>query len=243
MTIELHRGDLPAGLELGPRGRGRHRDHGPQPGARPAVPGAAVSRRRHCHLVQLAPRADCHRAPTSRRLLDDRSVLKLFHFARFDIAVLRPISASTARRSIAPRSRPGWCAPTPTGTGSRICAANCWASSSPSSSRPRTGVPTTLTPDQLNYAASDVLYLHELKAQLDPMLAREGRTRAGRGLLRLPADPGRAGSGGLGPSRTFSRTDRARSTARDAPLLRKGLADRRFGGRRDFAGFAGRAAL
>ena len=55
-----------------------------------------------------------------------------------------------------------------------------------------------LTEAQVAYAASDVLHLHALKDKLDAMLAREGRTRAGRRLLPVPAGPGPAGPGGLG---------------------------------------------
>ena len=47
-----------------------------------------------------------------------------------------------------------------------------------------------LTEEQLRYAASDVLHLHALKARLDMMLAREGRTELAQACLFLPADPG-----------------------------------------------------
>ncbi len=59
----------------------------------------------------------------------------------------------------------------------------------------------TLSPAQIEYAASDVLHLHALKDKLDAMLAREGRTRGGPGLLRLPADPGAPRSPGLARDR------------------------------------------
>ena len=63
-----------------------------------------------------------------------------------------------------------------------------------------------LTDAQVAYAASDVLHLHALKDKLDVLLAREGRTASGRGLLRLPARPGPARSrrlGGGGHFRAF----------------------------------------
>ena len=56
----------------------------------------------------------------------------------------------------------------------------------------------TLTPEQLEYAASDVLYLHRLREVLSARLARENRTRRGRRLLPLPADAGQARPDGLG---------------------------------------------
>jgi arabinose-5-phosphate isomerase len=55
-----------------------------------------------------------------------------------------------------------------------------------------------LTQAQLDYAASDVLYLHRLRAALDAMLEREGRIALAKGMLRLSSAPGRAGCGGLG---------------------------------------------
>ena len=55
-----------------------------------------------------------------------------------------------------------------------------------------------LSEAQLAYAASDVLHLHALRERLDAMLAREGRTDLAQGLLRVPADPGKARSAGLG---------------------------------------------
>ena len=61
-----------------------------------------------------------------------------------------------------------------------------------------------LTQEQLRYAASDVLHLHALKAHLDEMLAREGRTRLGAGLLRLPAQRGPSSIWPAGRSWTFS---------------------------------------
>ena len=56
----------------------------------------------------------------------------------------------------------------------------------------------TLTPEQLEYAASDVLYLHRLRDVLPARLAREGRISGSRCLLPLPADARQARPDGLG---------------------------------------------
>ena len=91
-TIHLHQHDLPETVCARRRGRGGHRDHGPQPASRPAVPGAAFGRRRARASGAAHPDAlgghgyDC---PNLKRLLADPAVVKLMHFARFDVAVLQ----------------------------------------------------------------------------------------------------------------------------------------------------------
>ena len=60
-----------------------------------------------------------------------------------------------------------------------------------------------LSERQLAYAANDVAYLHRLKEALDAMLAREGRTRAGRGLFRFPTRAGGTGPRRLAGNRHF----------------------------------------
>ncbi len=87
MTIRLHRGDLPDLSRYSDIGGDRYRDHGPQSASRPAVRGAAVERRR-----QRRRRADRRRArrdaPNLKALLANPAITKIFHFARFDLAVL-----------------------------------------------------------------------------------------------------------------------------------------------------------
>ena len=61
----------------------------------------------------------------------------------------------------------------------------------------------SLSEEQLAYAASDVLYLHALKAKLDALLEREGRTELAAGRLPLPADARPPGPGGLAGRRHF----------------------------------------
>ena len=67
-----------------------------------------------------------------------------------------------------------------------LCA-SCSASICPSSSRARTGAADKLTDQQKHYAASDVLHLHALKAKLDAMLQREGRTTEAEACFRFLA--------------------------------------------------------
>ena len=125
------------------------------------------------HVVQLTrPGYD---APNLKRLLTDPAVLKLFHFGRFDIAMfllhLKVLTGPVYCTKIASKiartytDRHGLKDVTKELLGvdlSKVQQSSDW------------GAPT-LSPDQVAYAASDVLSLHALKARLDQMLEREGR--------------------------------------------------------------------
>ncbi|HWA41824.1 MAG TPA: ribonuclease H-like domain-containing protein [Hypericibacter adhaerens] len=186
-TIELHHGDLPAGLKLGPVVAIDSETMGLIP-ARDRLclvqlsDGDGV-----CHLVQFPakPAGERQEAPNLARMLTDPATLKLFHFARFDIAVLR--------RTLGVVTQPLYC----TKIASKLVRTftdrhglkdlcrdllNIELSKQQQSSD--WGAPV-LTQEQLRYAASDVLYLHQLKAKLDEMLAREGRTAIAEACFRF----------------------------------------------------------
>jgi ribonuclease D len=126
------------------------------------------------HLVQL-DRAS-YEAPNLKRVLTDASALKLFHFARFDVAMfMRDLSIVTA---------PIYC----TKIASKLVRTYTdkhglkeltkellGRDLSKEQQSSDWGAPE-LSDAQLAYAASDVLHLHALKDKLDTMLAREGRT-------------------------------------------------------------------
>jgi ribonuclease D len=174
MAIFLHKGDLPDGLDLGPvvaidtetMGLNPHRD-------RLCLVQLSAGDG-HCHLVQIAP--DQRDAPNLARMLTDPSVLKLFHFGRFDIAVLHHRFGALAA--------PVWC----TKIASKLVRTFTDRHGLKYLLQELLGVDISkqqqtsdwgaadLTQAQMEYAASDVLYLHRLKAALEPMLAREGRT-------------------------------------------------------------------
>ncbi len=170
--ISFYRGDLPAAVEFGDSvaidtetmGLNLHRDRlclvqlsGGD--------GTAV-------LVQILPDVDC---PNLKRLLTDENVLKIFHFARFDVAkILNDIGVETY---------PIYC----TKIASKLCRTSSPSHSLKSLCRDLLGVTLekeqqtsdwgaeTLTPEQQAYAANDVLYLHQLKSKLDALLVRENR--------------------------------------------------------------------
>jgi ribonuclease D len=130
------------------------------------------------HLVQL--NRETYDAPNLKRALTDPDKLKLFHFARFDIAMfmrdLSIICAPLYCTKIASKlvrtytDRHGLKDLTKEVLGRDISKeqqSSDWGAAE-------------LSDAQLSYAASDVLYLHQLKAKLDDMLARENRTEIAR---------------------------------------------------------------
>ncbi len=174
MTIHLHDGDLPDGLDLG---------------AEIAVDcetmGLVPRRDRLClvqlssgdgdaHLVQIGQ--DRAEAPNLVRQLGDPGRLKLFHFGRFDIAVLlhrfgvvtAPVYctkiASKLVRTYTDRH------------GLRDLARELIDVDISKQQQSSDWGAATLTAAQCEYAASDVLHLHRMKTELDIRLAREGRT-------------------------------------------------------------------
>ncbi|MGH7111917.1 MAG: ribonuclease D [Stellaceae bacterium] len=174
MNHHLHRGDLPAGIDFGSvvaidtetMGLDPHRD-------RLCLVQLSAGDG-EAHLVQLSQ--DGYAAPRLKRLLADPDIIKLFHFARFDLAMLdhylgvmaAPIYctkiASRLARTFTDRH------------GLRdLCKDLLGVDLSKQQQSSDWGAPE-LSEEQLRYAAADVLHLHALRSRLDAILLREGRT-------------------------------------------------------------------
>jgi ribonuclease D len=186
LKIKLHKNDLPDGLDLGPvvaidtetLGLNLFRDRLclAQMSAGDGI----------CHAVQFAPGA--YAAPNLKRMLTDPAKLKLFHFARFDIAMFRQyLGVVTA---------PVYC----TKLASKLVRTYTDKHGLKDLVRELLSVDLNkeqqssdwgapeLTERQLAYAANDVAYLHRLKEVLDTMLAREHRTELAKACFDfLPA--------------------------------------------------------
>jgi ribonuclease D len=174
MTIRFHCGDLPAAYEPGDAiavdtetlGLNPHRD-------RLCV--VQVSRGNGTAEVVQIPR-DGPRPERLAGILADARVLKIFHFARFDLAVLK--------RALGVMPHPVYC----TKIASRLTRTYTDRHGLKDLVKELLGVDLskqqqssdwgadTLTQAQIEYAASDVLHLHALRAKLDRLLEREGRT-------------------------------------------------------------------
>jgi len=183
MTIKLYRGDLPADLSFGPvvaidtetMGLNPHRD-------RLCLVQLSAGDG-NAHLVQM-PKGP-YKAPRLAALLADPKVLKLFHFGRFDIAVLE--------HALGVRCEPVYC----TKIAARLvrtftdkfglkelCHQLLGVDLSKQQQTSDWGA-ETLSDEQMTYAASDVLHLHALKAKLDSLLEREGRTELAEAAFRF----------------------------------------------------------
>jgi ribonuclease D len=177
MTVELHRGDLPPGRNFGNAVAIDTETLGLNP-YRDRLCLMQLSRGDgNAELVQIGRH---YNAPELTRLLSDESVLKIFHFARFDMAVLK--------HAFGVMARPVYC----TKIASRLARTftdrhglkdlakellNIELSKQQQSSDWGSD---QLTQEQLNYAASDVLHLHALREKLEAMLVREGRQNLAR---------------------------------------------------------------
>jgi ribonuclease D len=175
MTIHYHKGDLPPGL-----------DFGASIAIDSETMGLRLQRDRLC-VVQLSagdgtvhvvhfPDRD-YRAPNLRKVLSDPKITKIFHFARFDLAMIQ--------RHFDIVCRPVYC----TRTASKLVRTNTERHGLKDLCAELLGVElskqqqtsdwgaSTLSQQQLDYAASDVLYLHRLRDRMDELLAREGRAQ------------------------------------------------------------------
>lgn len=174
MTIHFYKNDLPDGLDLGPSvaidcetmGLNPHRDR--------LCLVQMSSGDGNAHLVQIAKGQS--EAPNLVKMLTDPSVLKLFHFGRFDIAVLdhtfgaltapvycTKIASKMVRTFTDRHGLKNLCQELVDVDISKQQQSSDWGADH-------------LNDAQKTYAASDVLYLHRIKEELDRRLAREGRT-------------------------------------------------------------------
>ena len=173
VSIHLHNGDLPDGIDFGDAVAVDTETMGLKPARDRLCLVQLSAGDGHCHIVQLS--AGDMRAPNLRRLLTDPRVTKLFHFARFDLGMLR--------RHLGIVCQPVYC----TKLASRLtrtvtdrhglkdlCKDLLGVELSKQEQTSDWGA-ATLTESQLKYAAADVLYLHRLAAELDRLLEREGR--------------------------------------------------------------------
>ena len=179
MTTFLHEGDLPTDALNGAAMVAVDSETmGLRLGRDPLCVVQLSDGRGDAHVVRL-DRAT-YAAPNLKRLLTDPQVTKIFHFGRFDIAmfwrhlgvVTTPVYCTKIASKLARTytDRHGLKDVTKELLGvdlSKVQQSSDWGA-------------TSLSADQLAYAASDVLHLHALKARLDEMLVREGRDRLAR---------------------------------------------------------------
>jgi ribonuclease D len=202
MTIRLHRGDLPdlaryrntVSIDTETMGLDHHRDRLCVVQLSPGDGSADV--------VQI-PRGGSE-APNLRALLANPGVLKIFHFARFDLGVLQ--------RTFGIMATPVYC----TKIASRLVRTYTDKHGLKDLTRDLLGIEVSkqqqltdwgadeLTDAQVAYAASDVFHLHALKEKLDAMLAREGREELAGACFRFLPDRVRLDLAGWGAEDIFA---------------------------------------
>jgi ribonuclease D len=202
MTIRLHRGDLPdlsaykgaVAIDTEAMGLDPHRDRLCVVQLSPGDGSADV--------VQIAPGQ--RKAPNIERLLSDKSILKIFHFARFDLGILA--------KTFGVMAAPVYC----TKIASRLARTYTDKHGLKDLVREVLGIDLSkqqqlsdwgadeLNDAQVSYAATDVLHLHALKEKLDGMLAREGRADLASACFRFLPDRARLDLAGWAAEDIFS---------------------------------------
>ena len=174
MTIHLHKGDLPADVTFSGSVAVDSETLGLNPLRDKLCLVQLSAGDGDAHLVQLD--RESYDAPNLKALLADAAVEKIFHFARFDVAVFR--------HYLGVDTTPIFC----TKIASKLVRTYTDRHGLKDVTRELAGVELskqqqssdwgaqTLSDAQKDYAAADVLYLHEVKARLEEMLTREGRT-------------------------------------------------------------------
>ena len=173
-SVSLHKGDLPSGL-----------DFGDSVAIDTETLGLVPRRDRLCvvqlsrgdgsaHVVQIAPGQK--QAPNLVKLLADPKITKLFHFARFDIAVLYSAFGTMAAPLYCTKIASKLVRTYTDRHGLKDLVRELLGIDLSKQQQSSDWAAETLSEAQITYAASDVLHLHALRDKLDVMLMREGRS-------------------------------------------------------------------
>lgn len=173
MTNHLYKRDLPDGLDLGKSVAIDCETMGLISGRDRLCLVQLSSGDGHAHLVQIEKGQTA--APNLERLVADPNVEKLFHFGRFDIAALFKTFGVTARPVYCTKIASKLVRTYTDRHGLKALLQELLDVDISKQQQTSDWGTETLSDAQLDYAASDVLYLHNLKDRLDTMLHREGR--------------------------------------------------------------------
>jgi ribonuclease D len=183
MAVDLHQGDIPESLRFAGAVAVDTETMGLNPFRDRLCLVQLSAGDGGAHVVRFA--AGQYAAPRLKAMLGDPAILKIFHFARFDLAMIK--------RFLGVMPQPIYC----TKTASRLARTFTDRHGLKDLCRDLLGIELSkeqqssdwgssdLTPAQLKYAASDVLHLHALRGKLDEMLAREGRRELAEACFRF----------------------------------------------------------
>ena len=177
-SIEVYQGDLPAGMSFGDSVAVDTEAQGLNPNRDRLCVVQVSAGGGVCHLVQF-PDAD-FTAPNLKALFTDDAVTKIFHYARFDVAIIKKymgvvcgpvyctkIASKLSRTYTGNHGLKDVCKELVNIDLSKEQQSSDWAVE-------------TLSPSQIEYAAADVLHLHQIRDELDKILQREGRSDLAR---------------------------------------------------------------
>lgn len=186
MTISIHEDDLPHELDLGNCVAIDTETMGLQPNRDRLCLMQLSAGDGNAHIVRFTKGQ--YKAPNLKAMIGDPAVTKLFHFGRFDIAVIQQylevtatpvyctkIASKLARTYTDRHGLKDLCRELLDISISKEQQSSDWGSDS-------------LSEAQLNYAAADVLYLHQLRDKLNDILAREGRAELASACFEFLAD-------------------------------------------------------
>ncbi|MBI2978250.1 MAG: ribonuclease D [Rhodospirillales bacterium] len=173
-SIEVHVGDLASGVDFGrfvavdteTQGLNLTRDR--------LCLAQLATADGACHLVRFADAR--YDAPNLKALLENPKVTKIFHFARFDIAAFRKYLGADVHPVYCTKIASKLVRTYTSGHGLKDVCRELLGVDLSKEQQSSDWASPTLSAEQLDYAAADVLYLHAVKAKLDAMLEREGRT-------------------------------------------------------------------
>ena len=143
-------------------------------------------------------------APRLKAVLADQNVLKIFHFARFDIAVIHRYLVVVATPVYCTKIASKLVRTYTDRHGLKDVVSELAGVELSKQQQSSDWAATKLTDQQLAYAASDVLYLHTVKRRLDEMLAREGRTHLAEKAFEFLPTRAELDLGGFGDIDVFS---------------------------------------
>lgn len=178
MTIKLYKGDLPADLNFGASVAIDTETLGLNPIRDPLCVIQLSSGDGVAHILQF--NRETYDCPNLKKLLADPKVMKIFHFARFDIAIIKAYLGVECAPVYCTRTASKLARTYTDRHGLRECCRELLSVELNKQQQSSDWGASELSPEQLQYAANDVLHLHALMAKLNTMLAREGRTELAR---------------------------------------------------------------
>lgn len=183
MAMTLHEGDLPDGLDFGSAVAVDTETMGLKPWRDRLCLVQLSAGDGNAHLVRFAPGA--YGAPNLKAMLSDESVTKLFHFARFDVAMIDRYLGVVAQPLYCTKIASKLARTFTDRHGLRDLCHDLLGIDLAKEQQMSDWGSYELTARQLAYAASDVLHLHDIRADLDEMLAREGRAEFAEACFRF----------------------------------------------------------